>query len=234
MKLRLLAAALAAFTLTGAALAQDMNTDKGKLSYALGYQLGREAAESGEALDVATMTKALQDGYAKKDPAVPMDQMRGAYQGMQQRLQAKAKSAYDKASADNKTKSDAFLAQNKAKSGVKTLPNGVQYRVMEAGSGAKPTQASTVDLEVAGAYPWGQHCPAGAPQPCQEKPPQKMTGVKVSGIEMPAMREVLLQMPAGAKWEIALPPEKAYGADPRSGFPPNVAVVFEVKLVSVK
>lgn len=234
MKLRLLAAALAALTLTGAALAQDMNTDKGKLSYALGYQLGREAAESGEALDVATMTKALQDGYAKKDPAVPMDQMRGAYQGMQQRLQAKAKSAYDKASADNKTKSDAFLAQNKAKSGVKVLPNGVQYRVLEAGSGAKPTQASTVDLEVAGAYPWGQHCPAGSPQPCQDKPPQKMTGVKVSGIEMPAMREVLLQMPAGAKWEIALPPEKAYGADPRSGFPPNVAVVFEVKLVSVK
>ena len=48
------------------------------------------------------------------------------------------------------------------------------------------------------------------------------------------MREALLQMPTGAKWEIALPPEKAYGADPRSGFPPNVAVVFEVKLDSVK
>ena len=49
-----------------------------------------------------------------------------------------------------------------------------------------------------------------------------------------AMREVLLQMPTGAKWEVALPPDKAYGADPRTGFPPNVAVVFEIKLVSVK
>jgi peptidylprolyl isomerase len=229
MKLRLLAAALAALTLTGAALAQETTTDKGKLSYALGYQLGREAAESGEALDLATMTKALQDGYAKKDPAVPMDQMRGAYQGMQQRLQAKAKAAYDKASAENKTKSDTFLTQNKAKSGVKTLPSGVQYRVIEAGSGAKPTQASTVDLEVTGPFPWGQR-----PEASQTRPPQKMTAVKVSGIEMPAMREALLQMPTGAKWEIALPPDKAYGADPRSGFPPNVAVVFEVKLVSVK
>jgi len=229
MKLRLLAAAFAALTLTGAALAQDMNTDKGKLSYALGYQLGREAAESGEALDLSTMTKALQDGYAKKDPAVPMDQMRAAYQGMQQRLQAKAKASYDKASTENKTKSDSFLAQNKAKSGVKVLPSGVQYRVIEAGSGAKPTQASTVDLEVAGPYPWGQR-----PDASQARPPQKMTAVKVSGIEMAAMREALLQMPSGAKWEIALPPEKAYGADPRSGFPPNVAVVFEVKLDSVK
>ncbi|HSR64166.1 MAG TPA: FKBP-type peptidyl-prolyl cis-trans isomerase N-terminal domain-containing protein [Xanthomonadaceae bacterium] len=228
MKLRLLAAALAALTLTtGAALAQDTNSDKGKLSYALGYQLGRQAAESGEALDVTTMTRALQDGYAKKDPAVPVEQMRTAYEAMQQRLQAKAKAAYDKAAGENKTKSDAFLAQNKAKTGVKVLPSGVQYRVMETGSGAKPSQASAVDLEVSGPFPWGQH-------PQQAQAPQKMTGVKLSGIEMPAMREVLLQMPAGSKWEVALPPEKAYGADPRTGFPPNVAVVFEVKLLSVK
>jgi peptidylprolyl isomerase len=51
---------------------------------------------------------------------------------------------------------------------------------------------------------------------------------------MPAMRDALAQMTAGSKWEIALPPDKAYGADPRTGFPPNVAVVFEVTLVSVK
>ncbi|NUS39562.1 MAG: FKBP-type peptidyl-prolyl cis-trans isomerase [Lysobacter sp.] len=228
MKLRLLAAALAALTLTaGAAFAQDTTSEKGKLSYALGYQLGRQAAESGEALDVATMTRALQDGFAKKEPAVPMEQMGNAYEGMQQRLQAKAKSAYEKAAGENKAKSDTFLAQNKAKAGVKTLPSGVQYRVIEAGAGAKPTQASTVDLEVAGPFPWGQH-------PQQAQPPQKMSALKLSGIEMPAMREALLQMPAGAKWEIALPPEKAYGADPRTGFPPNVAVVFEVKLLSVK
>jgi len=228
MKLRLLAAALAALTLTaGSVLAQDMSSDKGKLSYALGYQLGREAAESGETLDLATMTKALQDGYSKKDPAVPVEQMAGAYKGMQQRLQAKAKAAYDKASTENKSKSDAFLAQNKAKAGVKTLPSGVQYRVMETGSGAKPTQASTVELEVAGPYPWGQ-------RPAQVQPAQKMPGIKLSAIEMSAMREVLALMPAGSKWEVALPADKAYGSSPDSRFPPNVAVVFEVKLASVK
>ena len=71
MKLRLLAATLAALTLaSGFAVAQDTSSDKGKLSYALGYQLGREAAESGELLDLNTMTRALQDGYDKKDPTV--------------------------------------------------------------------------------------------------------------------------------------------------------------------
>ena len=229
MKLRFLAAAtLAALTLTaGLASAQDTTSEKGKLSYALGYQLGREAVESGEVLDLNTMVKALQDGYNKKEPAVAVEQMRDAYQAMQQRLQVKAKAAFDKAAAENKTHSDSFLAQNKAKPGVKTLANGVQYRVIEVGNGPKPNQASSVELEVAGPYPWGQH-----PTPAQ--PAQKMGATKLSEIEMPAIREVLVQMPQGSKWEITLPPEKAFGADPRSPFPPNVAVVFEVKLVSVK
>ena len=227
---RLLAAtALAALTLsaTGLASAQDTTSAKGKLSYALGYQLGRETVESGEALDLATMTKALQDGYAKKDPAVPVEQMRDAYQAMQERLQAKAKAAFEKAAAENKTRSDAYVAQNKAKAGVKTLPDGVQYRVIEVGNGAKPNPASSVELEVSGPFPWGQ-------QPTPAPAAQKMASTKLSEIEMPAIREVLAMMPQGSKWEIVLPPEKAFGNDPRSPFPPNVAVQFEIKLVSVK
>lgn len=230
MKLRLLAAAsLAALTLSAAGLAsaQDTSSAKGKLSYALGYQLGREAIESGEALDLNTITKALQDGYAKKDPAVPVDDMRSAYQDMQKRLQAKAKVEFDKTAAENKTHSTDFLAQNKAKAGVKSLADGVQYRIIQVGNGAKPTPTSMVELEVAGPYPWGQ-------QPTPAQPAQKMPSTKLSAIEMPAIREVLAMMPQGSNWEITLPPERAFGNDPRSPFPPNVAVVFQVKLVSVK
>ena len=110
---------------------------------------------------------------------------------------------------------------------MQTLPSGVQYRVIEAGAGAKPTQASTVALEVAGPFPYGQ-------RPQEARPAQQIPSIKVSEVEMQAMRETLLQMPTGAKWEVTLPPEKAYGADPRTPFPPNVAVQFEIKLVSVK
>ena len=228
MKLRLIAAAVAALALTaGNAVAQDTSTEKGKLSYALGYDLGRNSVESGEQVDVNTIIKGLQDGYGKKQPAVPVDQLRTAVQNMQQRQQTKAKAEWDKAAATNKTKSDGFIAANKAKAGVKVLPSGVQYRVIETGTGAKPTQANTVQLEVAGPYAWGE-------RPQQPRPAQAIPAIKVSEIEMAAMREALLQMPAGSKWEITLPPEKAYGADPRTPFPPNVAVQFEVKLVSVK
>ena len=227
MKLRLLAAATTALLLAGTAAAQDTSTEKGKLSYALGYDLGRNAAESGEQLDVNAIVKGLQEGFAKKEPTVPVDQLRTAVQNMQQRQAAKAKAEFDRAAAQNKTKSDGFVAQNKAKAGVKALPSGVQYRVIETGTGAKPTMANAVQLEVAGPFPWGE-------RPQQARPAQQIPSVKLSEIEMPAMREVLQQMPAGSKWEVTLPADKAYGADPRSGFPPNVAVQFEVKLVSVK
>ena len=227
MKLRLIAAAVAALALTGTAAAQNTSTEQGKLSYALGYDLGRNAIESGEQVDVNTIIKGLQDGYGKKQPSVPVDQLRTAVQNMQQRQQAKAKAAWDKAASENKTKSDQFIAANRSKAGVKSLPSGVQYREIEKGTGAKPTQASTVQLEVAGPYAWGE-------RPQQARPAQQIPSIKVSDIEMAAMREALLQMPAGSKWEITLPPEKAYGADPRTPFPPNVAVQFEVKLVSVK
>ena len=152
MKLRLLAATLAAMTLVaGSAFAQTTPApDKNALSYALGYDLGRNLVESGEAVDINTVIKALQEGYGKKEPTVPVAQLRTAVETMQKRQMEKAKVAFDKASAENKTKSDAFLAQNKSKAGVQSLPGGIQYRVIEAGSGAKPTQASNITMQYKG------------------------------------------------------------------------------------
>ena len=233
MKLRSIAVAVAALALTGNALAQDTTSEKGKLSYYFGYDYGNNLAEltaRGEQLDINSVVKGLQDAYGKKEPAITADQLRPAVEAFQKREQARAQQAkaeYDKAAAENKTKSDQFIAQNKAKAGVQTLASGVQYRVIEAGNGAKPTQASTVALEVAGPFPYGQ-------RPTEARPAQQIPSIKVSEVEMQAMRDTLLQMPAGAKWEVTLPPDKAYGADPRTPFPPNVAVQFEIKLVSIK
>ena len=234
MKLRLLTAALAATALlAGTAAAQDISSDKGKLSYYFGYQTGgnlADLASRGEQLDIASVIKGLQDAYGKKDPAITAEQLKPAVEAFQKREQARAQQAkanYDKAAADNKTKSDAYIAQYRSQAGVKTLPSGALYKVLTNGSGAKPSMASTVQLQVSGPFPWGQ-------RPAQAQAPQTMPDMKLSAVEMPAMRDALAQMQAGSKWEIALPPDKAYGADPRTGFPPNVAVVFEVTLVSVK
>ncbi len=230
MKLRLLAAAVAALTLTaGVAGAQDLNSEKGKLSYAFGYDFARNLAESGEPVDNAAVIKAVQDGLAKKDPAITPDQAKPALEAFQKRQQAKAQAAqaeYNKIAGQNRTKSTQYLNQYKTQAGVKTLPGGVMYRVLENGTGRKPALTNTVSLQVLGPLPYGTR-PQQAVQP-------QTPNVKVSEIEMQAMRDVITQMPMGSKWEVVLPPEKAFGADPRSGFPPNVAVAFEIKLVNVQ
>ncbi|SIQ00442.1 FKBP-type peptidyl-prolyl cis-trans isomerase N-terminal domain-containing protein [Solilutibacter tolerans] len=230
MKLRLLAAAVAALTLTaGVAGAQDLNSEKGKLSYAFGYDFARNLAESGEPVDNAAVIKAVQDGLAKKDPAITPDQAKPALEAFQKRQQAKAQAAqaeYNKIAGENRTKSTQYLNQYKTQAGVKTLPGGVMYRVLENGTGRKPALTNTVSLQVLGPLPYGTR-PQQAVQP-------QTPNVKVSEIEMQAMRDVITQMPMGSKWEVVLPPEKAFGADPRSGFPPNVAVAFEIKLVNVQ
>ena len=236
MKLRLLAASLAALTLVaGSAFAQTTPApNKNDLSYALGYDLGRNLVESGEAVDINTVINALQEGYGKKEPTVAVTQLRTAVEAMQKRQMEKAKAAFDKASAENKTKSDAFLAQNKAKAGVQSLPGGVQYRVLEAGSGAKPNQASEVTLQYKGALTDGRvFVDTFSPQPGQTTAPAPMA-IKVSEIPLVGLRDALLQMPAGARWEVVLPADKAYGNTPQSPVGPNQAVVFDVKLISSK
>lgn len=230
MKLRpFFASVLALSLVAGTAVAQTTPApDKNALSYALGYDLGRNLIESGEAVDLATVQRALQEGYAKKEPTVPVDKLRAAVETMQKRQAEKAKAAWDKAAADNKARSDAFIAQNKTAAGVQTLPGStVQYKVLESGSGARPTQASAVQLEFAGPFPLGQH-------PQQAQPARQIPSIKVSEVPLAGLREALLAMPTGSKWQITLPADKAYGADPRTEFPPNLAVQFEVKLVSVK
>ncbi|MET1161271.1 MAG: FKBP-type peptidyl-prolyl cis-trans isomerase N-terminal domain-containing protein, partial [Pseudoxanthomonas sp.] len=195
---------------------------------------GRNLVESGEAVDINTVVKALQEGYGKKEPTVPVAQLRSAVETMQKRQMEKAKAAFDKASAENKTKSDAFLAQNKAKAGVKVLPGGIQYRVIEAGSGAKPTQASNITMQYKGALSDGRtFVDTFSPQQGQTAAPAPMA-IKVSDIPLAGLREAIVQMPAGARWEVVLPADKAYGNTPQSPVGPNQAVVFEVKLVSVK
>jgi peptidylprolyl isomerase len=237
MKLRLLVAAtLAALTLTaGAVSAQDTTSEKGKLSYAIGYKTGIDIARlqaRGEQVDINTVIKALQDAVAKKDPAVPAEQLGQSIENMQKRLAAKAKAEFDKMAAENKTKSDTFLAQNKAKSGVKTLTSGVQYRVIEAGNGAKPTQASQVQISYKGTLPDGRVIVDTA-QAAPNQPAGPVT-IKVSEIPLSGLREALQMMPTGARWEVVMPGSAAYGTTIEAGEMANQAVVFDVKLVSVK
>jgi FKBP-type peptidyl-prolyl cis-trans isomerase len=237
MKLRPMAALLATtFFFAGAVSAQDMASDKGKLSYALGYQVGQDIGQTGEQIDFATFSKAVQDAYAKRPPAIPVDQLKAVYEAMQQRQMARAKAQFDKMATENQQKSSTFLATNKAKPGVVTLPSGVQYRIVEPGTGAKPTLSSTVTLDYKGIIPNGPNGPVTFvdTSATRDGKAAEPVSIKLSEIPLVGLREVLVMMPTGSRWEVTLPPAKAYGNNPQSQFPPNQVVVYDLRLVGVK
>ena len=226
MKLRWSVALFAAMT-TGAVMAQDTASEKGKLSYAIGYEIGRDFNQKQMDVDVNTVIKAIQDGYAKRNPVVPEDQMRVALENMQKKMLDKAKAEFDRVSGENKRKSDAFLAANKSKTGVQSLPSGIQYRIIETGTGAKPTPNSEVKIHFRGSLTTGQEF-ASTYQGNQP------ASLRVADAPIPGLKAVLPMMTAGSRWELFLPAEQAYGNTPRSPVGPNQAIVFDVKLVEVK
>ena len=238
MKLRSLAAAMTAFVLSsGVALAQTAPSststsasapvsDKTLVSYGIGYQMARDLAENKADLDVNTLLRGIQDGYAKRAPAMPEEKLAAAVGAFQAEMSKQLRAKFEQASRENKARSDAFLAANRTKPGVVVLPSGVQYRVIEPGSGIKPTLNSTVDLHVLGTISTGQPFLSTLQS-------QRPLTVKVS--EAPVgLREALVMMPVGSRWEVYLPSDKAYGDDPRAEIGPNQAVIFDFKLLTVK
>ena len=229
MKLRLLAVAMATLGI-GAALAQDITSEKGKTSYAVGYDLGRSLSERKIDIDQATLYRAIQDGMARKNPALPAKQMAQVLQAMQQRLLAQAKSDFDKASADNKASSNWFMAKNQARAYVKTLPNGIQYRVIEEGNGAMPRPDGQVRIMYKASISTGQ---VFATSYGGDGVPAQASVVSISASPLPGIKQILPMMKQGAHWEIVLPPDQAYGSGPDSPIGPNQAVMFDIKVVEV-
>lgn len=245
MKLRVLAATLAALSLTaGVALAQTAPAkpaaapaqqqqqftapDKATLSYALGYERGAMIARSGSDIDAAAVARGLQDAMAKKEPTTSAEKMGNALGYFEQKMEKDARANFEKVARDNKTKADAFMVANKSKPGVVTLPGGVQYRVIQAGTGAKPTAAGSVVAHMRAVLSSGVSLGDTFTSSPLAPPTLKLS-------EMPTgLREALLQMPVGSRWEITIPPEKGIGKDSRAPGGPNQVMIYDFQLVNIK
>lgn len=203
--------------------------DKNTLSYALGYDAGLSIVNAKADVDMNQVIRGLQDAYNKRQAAFPEENMARAVAWLQQKLQAEARAQFETAARENKAKSDAFLAANRAKPGVTTLPSGIQYRIIDAGTGPRPSATSDVQMHFRYSLHTGQELANTYAAPNAQPATFKVDQFPLSGI-----REVLPLMGVGARWEIFLPADKAFGNDPRSPVGPGQALVFDLKLVSVK
>lgn len=209
------------------AVAAAPKTDKEKLSYSLGHQLGLQVKQNELDLDPQLFAQAVQDALKGAKPAMSEEEMRTVVQGFQQKMRSEQMAKLKEFAEKNKKESADFLAENKKKKDVKTLPSGVQYKVLQAGKGKKPTLNDAVVINYTGALINGKEFDSSAKQGGPATLQLKST---IKGFQ-----EALTQMQEGAKWEVYIPPELAYGergAPPV--IPPNAALVFTIELVDIK
>jgi FKBP-type peptidyl-prolyl cis-trans isomerase FklB len=202
--------------------------DRSELSYALGYEAGLDLGQRKLDVDIATVLRGVRDGYTRKKPEYSPQQMQRVLHAMQRRMLVEARAAYVKLAAANLQKARRFFAENGKKQGVVTLPSGVQYKVLDGGSGDKsPNLQSEVTLQYRGEFLDGT---VFANTEDSGKPAMFPVNQMI-----PGWREIITRMHVGDHWQVFVPPDQAYGIRgdlPRIG--PNEALVFDIHLLGVK
>ncbi len=144
-------------------------------------------------------------------------------------MQAKTAAKRQAEGEQNKKEGEAFLAENKTKPGVVTLPSGLQYKILTEGTGEMPKEYDTVEVNYKGAFINGTEFDGS------EKHGAKPTTFPLKAGLIKGWIEALQLMKTGAKWQLFIPSNLAYGeAGHGPGIGPNATLIFEIELVSVK
>lgn len=224
------AAVCIALALPGAARAADAPAPKGekeRLGYSIGMDIGATLKRQGVEVDAESLAKGMKDAFTGGKTLLTEDEARAEIEAYQKRMMEKQAEEMKKLGEKNKAEGERFLAENAKKEGVKTLPSGLQYKVIAPGTGKTPKATDSVTTHYKGtlidgtefdsSYRRGQ--PATFP---------------VSGV-IPGWTEALQLMKEGARWQIFLPPSLAYGErGVGRDIGPNSTLIFEVELISVQ
>jgi len=173
------------------------------------------------------LAKGLKDSYNGDNTLLTEDQARQAIEDFQKTLMAKKAETMQKLSEKNKADGEKFLAENAKKEGVKSLPSGLQYKEITPGMGKSPKATDTVTVHYKGTLIEGTEFDSSYKR-------GEPATFPVSGV-IAGWTEALQLMKEGAKWQLFIPPNLAYGergAGPDIG--PNATLIFEVELITVK
>ncbi len=204
-----------------------LKTEKDKVSYALGMSIGANVHKQGVPVDPAILLRGFKDGMAGGKTLMTEDEARAAMMAVQTELRKKQQEKMQEAGAANKKEGESFLAANKTKDDVVTLPSGLQYKILTQGTGPKPTASDSVVCNYRGTLI------NGAEFDSSYKRGQPAT-FPVGGV-IKGWTEALQLMPVGSKWQLFVPSDLAYGergSGPNIG--PDSTLVFEVELLSIE
>ena len=193
----------------------------------IGTQVGGSLKKQSVEVDWNLAAEGLKDAMSGGKTLLTQEEAKAVLDEVQSEVRKQQQAKAQQAAATNKTESEAFLAANKAKEGVVTLPSGLQYKVLTAGTGPKPTASDQVVCNYRGTLINGTEFDSSYKR---GQPATFGVGQVIKG-----WTEALQLMPVGSKWQLFIPSSLAYGErpDPRSGIEPNATLIFEVELLSI-
>jgi FKBP-type peptidyl-prolyl cis-trans isomerase FklB len=205
-----------------------LKTQKDKFSYALGMNIGNGMHRQGVDIDPNILVRGMKDALAGRKLLLTEDEARAAVMQVQNEVRQKQQEKVQAAGAANKKQGDEFLAANKAKDGIVTLPSGLQYKILTAGTGPKPAATDSVVCNYRGTLIDGKEFDSSY------KRGQPAT-FPVNGV-IKGWTEALQLMPVGSKWQLFIPPDLAYGERGAGGgdIGPDATLIFEVELLSIE
>jgi FKBP-type peptidyl-prolyl cis-trans isomerase len=215
----------AATSKTQAAL--TLKTQKEKASYAVGLNMGKGMRKDAVDIDPAILLRGIKDGIAGTKPLLTDAEIQAVLSQLQADVGKRQQAAALQAGETNKIQGDEFLAANKSKPGVVTLPSGLQYKILKEGNGPKPTAGDSVVCNYAGTLIDGKEFDSSYKR---GQPVTFPVGQVIKG-----WTEALQLMPVGSKWQLFIPSNLAYGdrgAGPDIG--PGATLIFEVELISIQ
>ncbi len=205
-----------------------LKTPKDKNSYAIGMNLGKGLHRDAVDIDPSILLRGLKDGLAGGKTLLTDDEARAAMMALQSDLRQKQQAKMQQAGATNLKEGQDFLAANKTKEGVVTLPSGLQYKILKEGTGPKPTADDSVVSNYRGTLLDGTEFDSTAKHGGQ--PATFGVGQVIKG-----WTEALELMPVGSKWQLFIPSDLAYGArGAGANIGPNATLIFEVELLSIQ
>jgi len=211
-------------------MAQDsaiLKTQRDKVSYSMGLDIGRMLKMQGVDVDLELVTRGLKDAYTGNQPLLTDEEMQEVLTNFKKEFIAKQQELAKQQGEKNKKEGEMFLETNKKKEGVQTLPSGLQYKVLKAGAGKKPTATDTVTVHYRGTLIDGKEFDSSYRR-------GKPATFPVNGV-IPGWTEALQLMEEGAKWELFIPSNLAYGERSAGGdIGPNATLIFEVELISIE
>jgi FKBP-type peptidyl-prolyl cis-trans isomerase FklB len=211
-----------------ATAAAPLTTQKQKASYAVGANIGRGLHRDGVDVDPAIVARGLRDALAGAKLQLTDEEMKAALTTLTAEMKKKQDAETAAVSEANKKEGETFLAANKSKEGVTTLPDGLQYKILTPGNGPKPTPTDTVVANYKGTLINGTEFDSSYKR---GQPVTFPVGQVIKG-----WTEVLQLMPVGSKWEVYIPSDLAYGPQGpgRGPIGPNETLIFEIELVSIQ